>query len=178
MNTLASAFKSEGLTGTAAEVRAALGESVILRSSRPDELFTIGKIKDVLGEDGARLAAGTLKAASEADPLVWAFAMKLNTTGIPFNDETTQRQIDQLAAVGEWPDEMRDAIKAIGIERGPLWQKLGLESLPSTEAIEAALVQIENVTWFESELEPLLTALKAGGGTLAATKTAIAELLA
>jgi hypothetical protein len=90
-------------------------------------LYTSKKLVEVLGDlEAYRLVAGTIAAAAAADPLVADAQGWLRSSGIDFSDPKTQKLIDQLAAVGKWPDDVRDRIKAIGIQTvSPASQLLG-----------------------------------------------------
>lgn len=121
-----------------------LDTDVIL--SVDNNLYTIAQIKLIVSNlDALRLVCGTIKAASDADPLVWAFSQKLFTTGIAFSDPETQGIITTLAAMGGWSDQVRDAILGIGIKRGKEWQRYGLSKLPNKSEVEEAKIRIEEV---------------------------------
>lgn len=59
----------------------------------------------------------------------------LTTTGMRLDGEDRQSMIDDLAAGGQWPDQVRDAVKALGVVRSPRWQIEGYESEPTLQQI-------------------------------------------
>jgi hypothetical protein len=92
-----------------------------------DNLFhTVDWLAFQLGDiDQTRVVLNTLKAGSESDALLWAFAMKLNSTGVDFSNPQVQGQIDQLATAGGWSEELRNAVKWIGIKPRSWWEFWG-----------------------------------------------------
>lgn len=53
-----------------------------------------------------------------------------------------QGLIDQLSVIGSWPNEVRDAVKALGGANQPRWQSLGDE--PTLESVIAELNALNN----------------------------------
>jgi len=60
--------------------------------------------------------------------------------GLVLSDEKSQALIDILAYLGNWPDAVRDAVKALGGVWKPRWQIEGLQSQPTLESIEKQLL--------------------------------------
>lgn len=67
----------------------------------------------------------------------------LTTTGMRLDGADRQEMIDQLAAIGGWPDAVRDAIKTLGGTNRPRWQIEGYSSEPTLEQIEAEVLTTE-----------------------------------
>lgn len=163
-----------GLSKTNQEVIDYLNEDVIL--SIDNNLYTISQVKLALNDlNSLRLVLGTLKAASDADPLVWGFSQKVMSTGISFADQTTQDMLDQLAVVGNWSNAIRDNIKAIGIKYGKQYIKLGLDNLPTTDEIDNARNIATFRIWAESNINLLYAAINGEQSDISSYKTQIME---
>lgn len=67
------------------------------------------------GPESAGLILGTIKAVGASNPVVDAGYLSLNSDGLDLSHPTTQALIDVLAAAGQWPNELRDSLKAKGV---------------------------------------------------------------
>jgi len=138
------------------------------------------KLVAAFGEEAAegyyRLVAGTLDAAAAQDPLVKDADSWLNSDGLDFSLPSTQRMIEQLAVLGQWPNEVRDVIKAMGGTNRFNWQKEDYESEPTLEQIEAELNQAALNTFSESLIQRVSAAINlatvANGASQASIKAA------
>jgi hypothetical protein len=94
------------------------------------------------GMDAARLVVGTLQAGAAQDPILASSYQALSTVGMSLSGADRQGLIDQLAANQKmpWPDEVRDAVKALGGVWVPRWQVEGLQAEPTLESIEKQLL--------------------------------------
>ena len=99
----------------------------------------VADIMTAVGVDAGRLVLGTLKAASEADPILAAAYQALVTVGISLSDDLRQGMIDQLAVAGQWPNSVRDAVKALGRVTQPRWATQGYQSQPTLQQIQTEL---------------------------------------
>lgn len=126
-------------SGTLAENVAYTREEVTVEDHT---LYTVAIIPVALNRDldKSRLVLGTIKAAADADPLVWAFSQKINGGSQDFADPSIGPMIDQLAAAGKWPSDVTEAMHAIGIKTMPRWQKAGVASEPTEEQIKRILL--------------------------------------
>lgn len=116
-----------------------------------DTLITVGHITDAVGMDAARLVAGTVQAGASQDPLLAAAMHALYTTGMLLSPPDRQDMIDQLALAGEWSDEVRDAIKSLGIDNRPRWQVEGRAEEPTIESVQAE-IDAEELAQYAIEL--------------------------
>ena len=111
---------------------------------------TIGMIRDEIGLTQAQyaLVRGTLETAIEtlkadADPikrtqgldLKDALAAMLSKGGISLSTQNRQETIDLLAAFGQWPDAVRDAVKAMGGVWRARWQVEGYQAAPTLSGL-------------------------------------------
>jgi hypothetical protein len=117
-------------------------------------LVTIGTIRDEIGftPEQYGLVRGTLETAiatlkADADPIKKMQGIDLQdalaamlSRGISLSSENRQATIDLLAAFGQWPDAVRDAVKALGGTNQPRWQTLGFEAEPTLESIQKQLL--------------------------------------
>lgn len=172
MNALANAIQSEGLVGTADGIVAALGAVVLVRPAVVNWSYKGLAIK--FGREAVGMIDETLKAIPGLD---WVRLSLASTDGLDFAAEETQAGLKALRDAGALSREVAEGLLALGSESKKRFAVIGLESLPTVEAVEIALQQIENVEWILGTLEPAIATLKAGGGSLAGTKKAIAELI-
>jgi len=120
---------------TPQEIVAYLTESVSVPTGR---IITVATLVETVGMDAAGLVAGTIKAAG--NPIMDSVFLGLSTTGILLGPDR-QAMVDMLAAAGQWPNAVRDAVKALGVTVMPRWQHLGLASEPTVESVEAELAE-------------------------------------
>jgi hypothetical protein len=116
-------------------------------------LVTIGMIRDEIGftPEQYGLVRGTLETAiatlkADADPLKRMQGIDLQdalaamlSRGISLSSENRQATIDLLAAFGQWPDAVRDAVKALGGVWQARWQTEGLQAEPTLQQITTEL---------------------------------------
>src|SRR5690606_8769254 len=82
-------------------------------------------IEGAVGFEAANLVAATLKAAESTMPLLGTAYMALSTNGLLLSSNERQSLIDTLAEQGEWGDQVRDAIKALGVKKKKNWELYG-----------------------------------------------------
>jgi len=92
-----------------------------------------------VGVEGCGLVLGTLQAAAASNPVLAAAYQALVTVGISLSDDLRQGMIDQLAVAGEWPNELRDAVKALGRYTQPRWVGEGYGAEPTLEQVTIEL---------------------------------------
>ena len=63
--------------------------------------------------------------------------------GLILSDAKSQMLIDILADLGQWPDEVRDAVKALGGVWRKQWQLEGMETEPTLESVEQMIAAEE-----------------------------------
>jgi hypothetical protein len=96
-------------------------------------------ITEVIGLEATALVVGTIKAASAANPLMETILIAMSTVGLSLSTAERQSVIDSLAVAGQWPDAVRDAVKALGGVDRPRWQSEGYESEPTIEIVQAEI---------------------------------------
>jgi hypothetical protein len=99
--------------------------------------ITVAAIVEAVGLDAGRLVLGTFQAASAQDPILASSYQALSTVGKSLSGADRQGLIDALATAGNWPDAVRDAVKALGGAWRPRWQIEGYQSEPTLEQIQA-----------------------------------------
>jgi len=103
--------------------------------------ITVAEIVNAVGSlDAARLVVGTLQAGASQDPILAASYQALSTVGMSLSGADRQGLIDQLAIAGEWPDSVRDAVKALGGVWRARWQLEGYESKPTLDSVTKQLL--------------------------------------
>jgi hypothetical protein len=110
-----------------------------------DAAITVAEIVTAVGTDAARLVVGTLQAGAGLDPLLSSSYQAISTVGMSLSGADRQAMIDELAVGGNWPDAVRDGVKALG----GVW--VGRWSLEGFDA-EPTLTQVENRKDEESEV--------------------------
>jgi hypothetical protein len=103
-------------------------------------------ITAVVGLEATAMVVGTIKAASAANPLMDTILIAMSSVGLSLSTSERQGVIDMLADAGEWPDEVKDAVKALGGVYKPRWQAEGYESEPTLELITK---QLQRQDWHE-----------------------------
>ena len=121
-------------------------ESVFVPTNR---LVTISDLESTLDDFGFALVRLTLDTASQPQIvdgmsqveilIARATAKKIedaveamrSTDGLSLSTPARQAVIDQLAIAGEWPDTVRDTVKALGGVWQPRWQWEGYASEPT-----------------------------------------------
>ena len=101
-------------------------------------LFT--DISNLVGLQAAAMVVGTLKQAAIQNPLLETVVIAMSSVGLFINTAERQGMIDQLAIAGEWPDEVRDAVKGLGGTTQPRWQTEGYEAEPTLAQVTKELI--------------------------------------
>jgi hypothetical protein len=103
-------------------------------------------ITGAVGLEATALVVGTIKAAAASNPLMDTILIAMSSVGLSLSTAERQGVIDSLAIAGEWPDAVRDAVKALGGVWRPRWQSEGYESEPTLEAVtlEVTKQQLES----------------------------------
>ena len=139
------------------EKLAHLLESVFIPTDRP---VTISDIESVLDDLSFARVRMTLDAAtvpvipdgaSEVEVLMARMIAKkmedavhaMRGSGLLISSPERQGMIDQLAAAGQWPDAVRDAVKTLGGIWKPRWQVEGHETEPTLESVTAEIAAEE-----------------------------------
>lgn len=121
---------------TAAERLAYLLESV---TSNTNRTVIVADIINTVGVEAGGMVLGTLQSAAASNPILAAAYQALVTVGISLSDDLRQGMIDQLAVAGNWPDSVRDAMKALGRITQPRWQNEGYTTEPTLEQIQSEI---------------------------------------
>jgi hypothetical protein len=103
--------------------------------------ITVADVVAAVGMDAGRLVVGTIRAAAEQDPILAASYQALSTVGMSLSGADRQELIDQLAAAGQWPDAVRDAVKALGGVTRKQWQVEGMAAEPTLQSITLELTK-------------------------------------
>jgi hypothetical protein len=110
-------------------------DSIWVPTNRP---VLFADITAVVGLEATALIVGTMKAASAANPLMDTIIIAMSTNGLSLSTAERQGVIDALATAGQWPTEVRNAVKALGGASKPRWQTLGYEIAPTLESVSLA----------------------------------------
>jgi hypothetical protein len=102
--------------------------------------ITVAAIVEAVGSlDAGRLVVGTIQSGAAQDPILAASYQALSTVGMSLSGADRQGLIDQLAIAGNWPDAVRDAVKALGGAWRARWQIEGYATEPTLESITAEI---------------------------------------
>jgi hypothetical protein len=82
---------------------------------RNPKSWTFADLIGLVGAEGAALVGGTIQAAGAANPIFDSAWIALSVTGLQLHTDERQQMIDGLAAAGNWPDQLRDTVKAAGL---------------------------------------------------------------
>ena len=108
-------------------------------------------ITEVIGLEATALVVGTIKAASTANPLMETILIAMSTVGLSLSTAERQSVIDSLAVAGQWPDAVRDEVKALGGVDRPRWQSEGYEIEPTLERVTKELIVSDTRTSVNSK---------------------------
>jgi hypothetical protein len=109
-------------------------------------------ITEVIGLEATALVVGTIKAASAANPLMETILIAMSTVGLSLSTQERQSVIDSLAVAGQWPDSVRDAVKALGGVDRPRWVTAGYKIEPTLEIVQAEIDRDAITAWLEAKL--------------------------
>ena len=98
--------------------------------------ITVSEIVTAVGTDAARLVVGTLQTGAGLDPLLSSSYQAISTVGMSLSGNDRQSMIDELAVAGQWPDAVRDGVKALGGVWVANWMLRGFASEPDLSFIE------------------------------------------
>lgn len=87
-------------------------QTVEVRNSKS---WTMADLIGLVGNEGAVLVGGTIKAAGESNPIFDGAWLALNVTGLQLHTDERQLMIEGLAAAGGWDDTLKNAVKAAGL---------------------------------------------------------------
>jgi hypothetical protein len=96
-------------------------------------------IESLAGFEAANLVYGTLEAAKAQMPLLGSVITAMSTTGLVLSDPARQAVVEQLAALGKWPQELQDTLKQLAISKRYQWQIEGYTSEPTLEQLQAKI---------------------------------------
>jgi hypothetical protein len=167
MNALANYLQSNSLTGTPAEIVAALDAEVVL--SRDSQRWTYAGLARRFGPTIVGQVDEGLKATPGMD---WV-RLALAAGGLDFSDAVTQAGLDSLKGV--FPDEMIAGLKAVGVVTGKRYTQAGFDALPTEEQVAAAQSQIAVAKWVAAVQNEVIGPMAAGGeSSIADIKAAVA----
>ena len=122
---------------------------------------TLAHVQEAIGDDAYTLVRLTLEAATvpqdetiaakrAATDMADAIAA-MRVSGLLLSPPERQDMIDQLAVAGEWPDSVRDAVKALGIDNRPRWIVEGRAEEPTLESVQAEINQEQLRDWWTAQ---------------------------
>lgn len=113
-------------------------ESVWVPTNKP---VLFADITEVVGLEGAALVVGTIKAATATNPLMDTILIAMSTVGLSLSTPERQGVIDLLADSAQWPDSVRDAVRALGGAWQAKWIGEGYEAEPTLEQIQTEITK-------------------------------------
>ncbi len=87
---------------------------------RNPKSWTFADLIGLVGDEGAALVGGTIQAAGATNPIFASAWIALSVAGLQLHTDERQQMIDGLAAAGNWPDQLRDTVKAAGLSHTSL----------------------------------------------------------
>ena len=160
----------EGNYATAQEAFDAITTPV---ESRNSKAWTVADLAPLFPND-INTILGTLKAV----PVFESAFIALSITGLELASDERQAFIDQVAAVGQWSDELKTKVKRLGRPLLAPWQSSGL-SQPTLEEVEKVLVVEKCRNDMAAVLQPIQaksTALNAWLDSLDVSAKTVAEV--
>lgn len=137
-------ISSLGLSGTSAQIADALNAKTV--EKRVEEPVTGATIIRVFGEEVARTLAAKVYAATQSDPLLNAFFVKVNSTGLCFGSDEAQSMIESLKNSGVFTQQEAAMLKGLGVKQVSQWEMVAGEgSVVTPEQVEQALQPVTEV---------------------------------
>lgn len=137
-------------------------------------LVTIGMIRNSIGLTAeqygqvlATFAMAKVPASNDFADVAKAAEMEssfiaMSGTGLSLSSATRQATIDQLAIAGQWPDEVRDAVKGLGVKRQKRWQTLEeYTEEPTLESVSREQIKAATLATVQALINPLQSKLNA-----------------
>jgi enoyl-CoA hydratase/carnithine racemase len=137
-------------------------DSIWVPTNRP---VLFADITAIVGLEATALIVGTMKAASATNPLMDTIIIAMSTNGLSLSTAERQGVIDALATAGQWPTEVRNAVKALGGASKPRWQTLGYEIAPTLESVTLAATKRQLEDSAVDALQAFREALSAWDGS-------------
>ena len=82
---------------------------------RNSKSWTFADLIGLVQPEGAALVGGTIQAAGATNPIFASAWIALSVTGLHLHTDERQQMIDGLALAGNWPDQLRNTVKAAGL---------------------------------------------------------------
>jgi hypothetical protein len=123
-------------------------------------------VTNAVGLEAGALVVGTIKAASAANPLLETVLIAMSTVGLGLGTTERRAMVDSLAVTGEWPDAVRDAVKALGGVNQARWQVEGYETEPTLLQVTTELRKDELESLAVDRLQAFREALSAWNGSI------------
>jgi hypothetical protein len=101
----------------------------------------LADVTAVVGMEATALVIGTMKAGAASNPLLDTVIIAMSTNGLSLSSPERQGVIDALATAGEWPDAVRDSVKALGGVWRKQWQVEGYEVEPTIESVSLEITK-------------------------------------
>jgi len=104
---------TEAQSGDWSAVAAILNAATV--EVRNPKSWTFADLIGLVQAEGAALVGGTIQAAGASNPIFASAWIALSVTGLQLHTDERQQMIDGLAQAGNWPDQLRDTVKAAGL---------------------------------------------------------------
>jgi len=124
----------EGNYATAQEAFDAITTPVENRNSKA---WTVAELAPLFPND-INTILGTLKSV----PVFESAFIALSITGLELATDSRQALIDQVAALGQWSDELKTQVKELGRPLLARWQSAGLQE-PTLTEVEVAFATVQ-----------------------------------
>lgn len=120
-------------------------QTVIVRNPKS---WTFADLIGLVQPEGAALVGETIQAAGVTNPIFASAWIALSVTGLQLHTDERQQMIDGLALAGNWPDQLRDTVKAAGVTYTSLVGEVvtadQCQTAYETDVLEAEWAAIQN----------------------------------
>ena len=127
-------------------------QNVVVRNPKS---WTFADLIGLVQPEGAALVGGTIQTAGATNPIFASAWIALSVTGLQLHTDERQQMIDGLAAAGNWPDQLKNAVKAAGVT----YTSLAGETVTAEQcqtAYETEALQSSWVAWLNEVINPLI----------------------
>jgi hypothetical protein len=129
-------------------------QTVVVRNPKS---WTFADLIGLVQPEGAALVGGTIQAAGASNPIFASAWIALSVTGLQLHTDERQQMIDGLASAGDWPDQLRDTVKAAGVTYTSLVGST-VTAQQCQAAYETDALQSKWVAWLNETVNPLIAA--------------------
>lgn len=167
--------QTEAIAGFWPQVAGILNTPRVIRQHTRGVTYAL--IRTILGDESRAIVANTLR-DSQSGELRDAHLVLLNeSTGLDLSSDARQTMLDQVGAAAQWPQELIDGLKAMGVTRQAPAAAYGFGAVTEEECQAAWTQYLFEQEWAGLRESQLWPAIEQGRDATVAALRAIADEL-